>query len=503
MIDTLKASVSRAKSALSPLLIALLGTGVYRAWIELLYVRPDMVLPTHHFAGHDFYDLVMCLALVVGALVGKKIAPLNRHAAALIISGICMTAATILNLASMYDPSIAPYVAYWAAGLGGFGTAIIIILWAEIFSAISPYLVAIYYSASMIVGAAIVGLYQGLIPSYQEVLLCLLPVVSICMACLSYRRFDDAERPAQSTSQFHLPIKPMLAMALFAFAYGMNEGRIYQVAGPHSSWGVVVASLLVLIGLFVFREQVSLDVLVRKLLPILAAGSTIISLVPSMIGGGFISPAIEDSLVSFSSTFGYTAYWIFLTIVMSGVCYRFGVSAIWLFGLERGLRALVVMCGRVLRDVLFQGSLSSTIALSGTPSLLVNAQVIEVVTVVVTAALLVVFAWLVASQGTLTFDWGFEREPKTALDSRALYKRQVSDKIAHFTKTAQLTPREVEVLQLLVAGKSIKDVERELVIARGTAKAHINHIYQKLEIHCREELFEIFEIPQPGAPSQH
>ncbi len=36
-------------------------------------------------------------------------------------------------------------------------------------------------------------------------------------------------------------------------------------------------------------------------------------------------------------------------------------------------------------------------------------------------------------------------------------------------------------------------IERELFIANGTAKAHVRHIYQKLDIHSREELFALID----------
>ena len=44
---------------------------------------------------------------------------------------------------------------------------------------------------------------------------------------------------------------------------------------------------------------------------------------------------------------------------------------------------------------------------------------------------------------------------------------------------------------LLAQHKTISDIENELIVANGTVKAHIRHIYQKLDIHSREELFEI------------
>jgi HD-GYP domain-containing protein (c-di-GMP phosphodiesterase class II) len=53
------------------------------------------------------------------------------------------------------------------------------------------------------------------------------------------------------------------------------------------------------------------------------------------------------------------------------------------------------------------------------------------------------------------------------------------------TLPAGLTPREVEVLRLLVRGLSNKEIAQELVISRKTAGAHVEHIYSKLGVSNR------------------
>jgi ATP/maltotriose-dependent transcriptional regulator MalT len=50
---------------------------------------------------------------------------------------------------------------------------------------------------------------------------------------------------------------------------------------------------------------------------------------------------------------------------------------------------------------------------------------------------------------------------------------------------AVLTEREVEVLRLLAAGQSNAEIADSLVVAVGTVKAHIQHIYRKLDAHSR------------------
>lgn len=56
-----------------------------------------------------------------------------------------------------------------------------------------------------------------------------------------------------------------------------------------------------------------------------------------------------------------------------------------------------------------------------------------------------------------------------------------------------LGEREREALALLLEGKTASQVADEMFIARGTAKAHIRHIYKKLDIHDREELFHLIK----------
>jgi DNA-binding NarL/FixJ family response regulator len=51
----------------------------------------------------------------------------------------------------------------------------------------------------------------------------------------------------------------------------------------------------------------------------------------------------------------------------------------------------------------------------------------------------------------------------------------------------QLSPREVEVLQLLIKGYSAKMIAAELSISFDTARFHLKNIYSKLHVNCGKE----------------
>jgi DNA-binding NarL/FixJ family response regulator len=52
-------------------------------------------------------------------------------------------------------------------------------------------------------------------------------------------------------------------------------------------------------------------------------------------------------------------------------------------------------------------------------------------------------------------------------------------------RLARLTPREIEVLRLMSKGLANADIARRLFISEKTAKAHVSHIFEKLEVGTR------------------
>ena len=67
------------------------------------------------------------------------------------------------------------------------------------------------------------------------------------------------------------------------------------------------------------------------------------------------------------------------------------------------------------------------------------------------------------------------------------------ERLAEFAESKGLGAREQEALTLLLQGCSASEVADKMFIANGTAKAHIRHIYQKLEVSTRDDLFREVE----------
>ena len=61
---------------------------------------------------------------------------------------------------------------------------------------------------------------------------------------------------------------------------------------------------------------------------------------------------------------------------------------------------------------------------------------------------------------------------------------------AHRVLLDPLSPRELEVLRLIAAGRSTPEVAAELVITAGTVRNHLKNIYGKLGAHSRFQAVE-------------
>ncbi|MEY8562672.1 LuxR family transcriptional regulator [Eggerthellaceae bacterium 3-80] len=66
-------------------------------------------------------------------------------------------------------------------------------------------------------------------------------------------------------------------------------------------------------------------------------------------------------------------------------------------------------------------------------------------------------------------------------------------RVAQIAQDFSLTDREVDVLQLLAKGNSVKSIAEKLVVSENTVKFHRSNIYQKLGISSRQSLIDMID----------
>jgi two-component system NarL family response regulator len=76
---------------------------------------------------------------------------------------------------------------------------------------------------------------------------------------------------------------------------------------------------------------------------------------------------------------------------------------------------------------------------------------------------------------------------RVVANGRKYIPTSVASKLAARFDSNQLSPRELEILQLVAAGKSNKHIAREKGLTEGTTKFHLNNIFTKFNVHSRTE----------------
>lgn len=76
--------------------------------------------------------------------------------------------------------------------------------------------------------------------------------------------------------------------------------------------------------------------------------------------------------------------------------------------------------------------------------------------------------------------------------------KDIKDICAFLAETYKLTPRESEILPLLLRGRTISRIQEELFISTSTVNTHIRHIYQKCGVPNKQGLIDLVEQIQSG-----
>ena len=86
---------------------------------------------------------------------------------------------------------------------------------------------------------------------------------------------------------------------------------------------------------------------------------------------------------------------------------------------------------------------------------------------------------------------------ETAMEACAPYAAQgVNGGCARVARRYGLSARETEVLALLGEGRSAKYISEALIISFNTARSHIRHIYEKLDVHSKQELIDLIKVQE-------
>lgn len=533
--------------------LKLVGFGFYYAWIWVSYNSNVLVFPS---AASDLPPdtisltyLVSTLALGVALVLLSLVRPLTRRLVGsnllLIAVAVVVGAATVGTYASSSLGADANLYLIVSAALTGAGTSVIVLRFGVVYSKAPAREAAMYTAASFVFAAMIYFMAVGLPDPVGMVFTALLPVLAVVSTLTNPEWSDEGEggRPEGPVPLRRFFVRLLVAVAVFSVVVGVSRG--FSV--PHSSisslnadgaliifsTAVVAGVLFVVVGLL--RRQFDVSRLYYLIIIAVAAG---ILVTPLLGGTGFGSQFI---------TVAYNCFVLVIWCLLAYVAYSSRLSPILVFGLGRGASALGTTFGWLagLEIVRSQGdgslsleviSVAMVFALLVVSMLVLNDRLIgdalrpeerirgdaaEVPAQGAGSAGEAAFAdrrgaedRRSAADGEGAWDGGTGRSGASEMgevgemggagasladgspggaaagERRHGPYRMRCDAVA---ERYGLSPRERDVFDLLVRGRSIDYIAQNLTISFNTAKSHIRHIYVKTDVHSRQELIDLID----------
>ena len=534
--------------------LKLVGFGFYYAWIWVSYNSNVLVFPS---AASDLPPdtisltyLVSTLALGVALVLLSLVRPLTRRLVGsnllLIAVAVVVGAATVGTYASSSLGADANLYLIVSAALTGAGTSVIVLRFGVVYSKAPAREAAMYTAASFVFAAMIYFMAVGLPDPVGMVFTALLPVLAVVSTLTNPEWSDEGEggRPEGPVPLRRFFVRLLVAVAVFSVVVGVSRG--FSV--PHSSisslnadgaliifsTAVVAGVLFVVVGLL--RRQFDVS---RLYYPIIIAVAAGILVTPLLGGTGFGSQFI---------TVAYNCFVLVIWCLLAYVAYSSRLSPILVFGLGRGASALGTTFGWLagLEIVRSQGdgslslevvSVAMVFALLVVSMLVLNDRLIgdalrpeerlrgDAAEIPAQGAGSAGETALVdrrgaedrgsaVADGEGAWDGGVGRGGAGEMGEvgemggagasladgspgdAAMGERRPGPYRMRCDAVAErygLSPRERDVFDLLVRGRSIDYIAQNLTISFNTAKSHIRHIYVKADVHSRQELIDLID----------
>lgn len=444
------------------------GTSCCVTVVSYTHYTPTLAHTTP--AALSFSDM----ACIFGVLTSVVLLALSRHDRPSFARPAVVWASSACVLASILLLSFFPHLdvvstnafQMVAGSLFGCYLAIVAICWLWVYAHNSAATVIWNVMLSALVGAVMLWFVVGMdVPRAVCSLVMLLGVNAYALA-RRMRRLSGAPLNCDSLdSERHTPTYIIIATFLFSYAFmvSLSLAGLEHFSSAFSEIVLLIPFLMVSVLMFSFKRLTTASLL-NVAMPVI---------VTATLSASFLSigPVVTFDL----ALVGILLFLVYAVVLLCAItektdshAYRaFSLLMIAYFGgciAGRMVSALAMFAGVVSHDVVV---LSSVLA-------------------ALMAMLFCLRNGFMPKQLIALFD------PDRTSGENGLTDGQAA-RLAQISEQRNLGNREQEVLGLLLRQKTASEIATEMTIANGTAKSHIRHVYKKLGVHSREELFELFE----------
>lgn len=438
---------------------------------QVLYSLLDM-----HGTDSGFYILASIIAHFAGLLTCGLFVRSQSAARNMMLGGMgaCLAAAVPF----FFAPSV-----LWAVGLivSGYFSGCAVASWGFFLGAftlknerIKSCADVLIYSNLLMIAVNMVAMNRSPYIGLALAMLCLV-IGSVFILMLPAEKENRQDKTIKSGTRGGIK-NPLWLLCLFVFIITINSGLMYQVINPAFehltglvSWYWAIPYIVALV--------------IMRYLPMNAKRSNILYIGMAMIIGAFISFMLlgrgaSDYLIVDTLMLGACGIFDLFWWSILGEMLDYSDNPAITFGIGLSANVSGVLCGGVL------GMGVTSVGLPGA-EIAVIALTVVCVTLVILPPLNRQLVLLLKNHAYLAAYNNMSRSQRTDIVNRV--------------KTLDpLTAREQEVLQLILAGRSNRDIAEELFISENTVKTHARSIFSKYDVSSRAELISTLLKNQTG-----
>ena len=263
-----------------------------------------------------------------------------------------------------------------------------------------------------------------------------------------------------------------LLWARFSGTFDLRRVYLFVLMSSGLSLVVYLVVTLLLPALLV-KSQPSLGSVYRMALPLSAAGFLLLPLIWNGVGG----------LANACAQLGTLVAGIILWCMVAHTVHDTKLPA-----------ALLFSCSLIC---------TNAAQMAGTLVGMLNAHTLGQGDITLTAVALVAI-YLLAMVSMFLFKdknlRGVDVVPEGGAPTAEQQGDALEARCAHVAETYGFTPRESEILVHLGQGRTARAISEKLVVSENTVKYHIKSIYQKLDVHSRDEVIDLIERSECVVP---
>lgn len=473
----------------------MLGFGFYWAWLFLACVTPSLFSGGQYVLGLplETAELVARLVFILMIiLMARKFFPARLER---MLLGVTLVSSVVASILFVLGDS---HLALLMILFMGIADASMFMLWLCFFGNDRVGQTAIFLSASYAVGAIITLIVRTMPLHLLHGCILALPVLSCATFWLSSRgvehaadepRADELSKAPSPSLAFPFIKRICIAIGLYALSFALVTSTLFAngistfFTGP-----AIEAPCCLLLGIilaFLFWKTKNAQSVYRgyRMVPILAALGAI----------AFLVAFNNDIVTILACALIALGYLTFEILALNDICNAVklnSLSPIKTFGIMR----IAITVGMLIGWLLGIASpyLSEIISPFSFITFLIVPTVIVASTLIFTEK--EVFSVRVATCERAENEKA-DAEFSTADSKQAILQEAAAiegEAVVTFGAKWHLSKREMEILPLLLQGKTAVYISEQLCVAPGTIKTHVYNIYRKLDIHSKMELLDSF-----------